>query len=81
MAVYRAYASILIDADSEEEAIERALRIYDSKTFDYVELEDEDEDEGEDDPEYGHCITCKYYGKCNVCSDCHDSSRYSYEKL
>lgn len=45
MAVYRAYASILIDADSEEEAIERALRIYDSNTFDYVELEDKDEGE------------------------------------
>ena len=42
MAVYRAYASVLIDADSEEEAIERALRIYDSNTFDYVELEDEE---------------------------------------
>lgn len=79
MAVYRAYASVLIDADSEEEAIERALRIYDSNTFDYVELEDEEREE--DDPEYGHCTTCKYYGKCNVCSDCHDSSRYSYEKL
>ena len=33
MAIYRAYASILIDADSEEEAIERALQIYDSNTF------------------------------------------------
>ena len=42
MAVYRAYASILIDADSEEEAIESALLIYDCNTFDYVELEDEE---------------------------------------
>ena len=31
--------------DSEEEAIERALRIYDSNTFDYVELEDEEREE------------------------------------
>lgn len=45
MAIYRAYASILIDADSEEEAIERALQIYDSNTFDYVELEDEEREE------------------------------------
>lgn len=45
MSVYRAYASILIDADSEEEAIERALWIYDSNTFDYVELEDEEREE------------------------------------
>lgn len=45
MAVYRAYASILIDADSDEEAIERALQIYDSNTFDYVELEDEEKEE------------------------------------
>lgn len=44
-------------------------------------IEDEIYEEPEDDPEYGHCSTCKYYGKCMVCSDCHDGSKYIYEKF
>ncbi len=45
-------------------------------------IEDEYEDKNdEDDPEYGYCSTCKYYGKCMVCSDCHDGNKYIYEKF
>lgn len=44
-------------------------------------IEDEIFENDEDDPEYGHCSTCKYYGKCMVCSDCHDGNKYTYEKF
>ncbi len=33
-----------------------------------------------DDPEYGRCTTCEHHGNCTVCSDCHEGSRYNYEK-
>ena len=45
-------------------------------------IEDKYNDEyDEDDSEYGHCSTCKYYSKCMVCSDCHDGNKYIYEKF
>lgn len=32
----------------------------------------------EQNPDYGHCNTCKHYSKCNICSDCHEGSLYEY---
>lgn len=32
----------------------------------------------EQDPDYGHCNTCRHYSKCNICSDCHEGSSYEY---
>ena len=32
----------------------------------------------EQDPDYGHCNTCKHYTKCNICSYCNDGSHYEY---
>ena len=48
MAKYRLYASVLFEADSEEEAIEEGKEIFGSDYFDYVELENDNDDENDE---------------------------------
>lgn len=43
MAKYRLWASVLLEADSEEEAIEEGKEIFGGDYFDYAELENDDE--------------------------------------
>ena len=31
------------------------------------------------DPDYGYCETCKYYGKAIYCSDCVEGSEYEFD--
>ena len=45
MAKYRVWASVVVEADSEEEAIEEGKEIFGSDYFDYAELENEENDE------------------------------------
>lgn len=51
MAKYRLYASVLFEADSEEEAIEEGKEIFGSDYFDYVELENNNDDENDEKKE------------------------------
>lgn len=45
-----------------------------------VECINEPDEDDKDDPEYGRCSTCRYYGNGNVCSDCVEGSEYEYRK-
>lgn len=48
MAKYRVWASAVVEADNEEEAIEEGKEIFGSDYFDYVELENNNDDENDE---------------------------------
>lgn len=77
-------------AEDEDEAYGKAMDYIGDKLSDMfpeldilysVELyEEEGKENIEDDPEYGRCSTCRYYGNGNICSYCIEGSEYEYRK-